>query len=135
MTWQSVCADAVATCKDLPLAFMSPYQDMKGKEGSCRLIGAVIEASEDYDEESLPVYLVELEDGTHVEALEEELSSDDSAGFQRLIEGVSMTFGLARVLGDWAGPAHLMEDADEPTRERFLRLINSSHAEKAEKLA
>ena len=135
MIWQSICAEALESCKDIPLTFMSSYQDMKGKEGPCRLVGTVVEASENYDEESLPVYLVELADGTRVEVLEEELSSDDSAVFQRLIEGVSMTFGLARVLGDWAGPTHLMEGADEPTRLCFLQLINSSYAVKAERLA
>lgn len=134
LDWKLVCLQAVDAAKSLPLEFATEYQDMKANKGPCKLVGAVIEPNEDYDEESLPVYLVELENGTRIDALEEELSSSDAAGLQLLIEGVSMTFGLARVLGDWVGPLHLMEEADEPTRQRFMELLQSTPSQKAEAL-
>ena len=124
--WKSVCLNAVDAAKDLPLQFATEYQDMKANKGPCKLVGAIIEPSEEYDEESLPVYLVKLESGTRIEALEEELSSQDADGLKRLIEGVSMTFGIARVLGDWAWPSHLMEEADETTKRRFVELLQST---------
>lgn len=134
VAWKTVCLDAVSAALDLPLSFSSPYTDMKGRSGPCKLVGAVIEPCEDYDEESLPVYLVKLQDGSVIDAVEEELSSCDEDGLVRLIAGVSLTFGVSRVLGDWAGPTHLMKDADEDTKGRFLDLIALSAEEKAEAL-
>lgn len=134
ITWKDVCGKAIRDADGLTLEFASRYQDMSRHRGPCKLLGAVIEASEDYDEESLPIYRVELSDGTRIDALEEELCSEDTAGLGRLIEGVSMTFGLARVLGEWTGPAHLMASADEATRNRFLELLRACPAERAKAL-
>lgn len=135
LTWQTVCTSAIENAKGLTLEFASHYQDSKCLKGPCKLIGGVIEPNETYDEESLPVYSIELADGTRIDALEEELGSSDEAGFRQLIEGVSMTFGLARVLGDWAGPTSLMESADPATRHRFLELIQAPPEDKALALA
>lgn len=134
MTWKDVCEKAIRDTEGLPLVFVSSSQDMSRHEGPCKLVGAVLEANEDYDEESLPIYRVELPDGTRIDAFEEELCSEDTGGLGRLIDGVSMTFGLDRVLGDWAGPAHLMASANEEIRNRFLELLRASPAEKAKAL-
>jgi hypothetical protein len=134
ISWKDACHNAVSAACNLPLIFGTHYADMQHKSGPCRLVGAVIEANAEYDEESLPVYVVELEDGSRIDALEEELTSLDTDGLGHLIAGVSMTFGLSRILGDWAGPAHLMEEADESIKARFLALLAAPVADRAKAL-
>lgn len=133
--WKDVCNKAAEAAKNLPLVIASQYADMKPNNGPCKLLGIVIEANSDYDEESLPVYRVQLQDGRKVNVTEEELTCSDTDGLESLFAGVSMTFGLARIFGEWVGPSHLMDEADEATKANFLVAAHGSIEAKRAALA
>lgn len=134
MTWQDVCNNAVEAAKQLPLTLTSPYSDISAVEGPCRLLRAFIEADDQFDDEALPAFLVATQDGRELVVFEEELTCADEQGLQQLIEGVCMTFGLSRSQGEWVSPAHLMEEADEAAKARFMTLIASDRATKLQAL-
>jgi hypothetical protein len=130
ITWQDVCQQAVEQAKGLDLVFAGTDADVRHARGACQLVGAHIGPGEQlFDEEALPVYIVKTASGEVLDVFEEELQCEDAEGLAQLIEGVSMTFGLARQLGS-LGPADLMENASAEIQARFLTLLASDRATK-----
>lgn len=127
--WQAICETAVEQAKSLPLVFAGTDADVRHARGTCELIGAHIEHGELFDEEALPVYIIRTVSGEVLDVFEEELRCEDAEGLAKLIEGVSMTFGLARQLG-CIGPSDLMETASAEVKARFLELLVSDRASK-----
>lgn len=124
ITWQDVCQQAVEQARSLDLVFAGTDADVRHARGACQLVGAHYEAGELFDEEALPVYMIKTAAGEILDVFEEELQCADTDGLAKLIEGVSMTYGLARQLGS-IGPADLMEHATQAVQERFLALLAS----------
>jgi 3-deoxy-D-arabino-heptulosonate 7-phosphate (DAHP) synthase class II len=129
ITWQDVCQQAVEQAMGLNLVFAGSDADVRHARGACQLIGAHYEPSEIFDEEALPVYIVKTAAGEILDVFEEELQCEDTEGLAKLIEGVSMTYGLARQLGS-VGPSDLMKYASLAVQTRFLALLASDRATK-----
>jgi hypothetical protein len=129
ITWQDVCTQALEQAKGLDLVFAGTDADVRHARGACRLVGAHIEPSELFDEEALPVYIIQTQSGEVLDVFEEELQCADAEGLTKLIEGVSMTYGLARQLGS-VGPSDLMKYASLAVQTRFLGLLASDRATK-----
>lgn len=129
ITWQDVCQQAVEQAKGLNLVFAGTDADVRHARGVCQLVGAHVKPGELFDEEALPVYIIKTEAGEILDVFEEELQCADAEGLAQLIEGVSMTYGLARQLGS-IGPADLMEHGSPAVQERFLALLTSDRGTK-----
>ena len=56
------------------LTFQSPYTQYQSRNGQmCSLIATIDKSDPDYDEEVLPMYIVEFEDGMRISAFPEEV--------------------------------------------------------------
>lgn len=103
------------TPKDSP---MGDFEAYKGKTARIVHIGTDVTKEPDWDEESLPYYRLEFEDGGEVDAFEEELFSHDPRWLD-MMSAVASGFSAARNLG-FTGPRNLDNDGDLNHKEEFL---------------
>lgn len=117
--WKKNALQTAESAKTLNLEFVSSQSDLAHHNGPARLIGVVVEANTDFDEEALPAYQIEFASGEKLYAFDNELCSDDDKGLVALINAVSIPFGIARNIGSFCGPDHLLEYGSPEQKDLF----------------
>lgn len=128
--WKKTCLDAIEEGKKLDLKFKSSDSAFAHNDGPCKLIGAIIEPNDQFDEEALPFYIIKTSSGEEVEAYGGELQCDDSAALLNLRGGICLTFGLARLTGKYLSPSDLDQRGTADEKAQFEKRIAGSYEDK-----
>ncbi len=121
--WKTSALQATERAKNLALVFNTDDQSFQLHNGPCHLRAVVLEPNEHFDEESLPVFIVETAHSQEVAAFQNELSCENTEEMASLLIAVSAPFSVARRLGDWTGPNHLIKEGSAEEIAQFNAMI------------
>lgn len=125
-SWEKYSHTALVKAGDMPLTFKASMNSMKSHNGPCTLLGVILKPGE-YDEDSLPFFLLRDQKGDVIQAYDDELrSSDDLAeALDELIRGIASPFALARDMGDYVGPNDLLDSGNDKDKTAFNLAIEA----------